>query len=343
MTGKYTCSISEINGPVKTVKLGHMTKSKRILTGPSISIKEENLLNQKQEAPTASLHSERQLESFGSKGLSSENSKNLSEMSLILTPMQVKLKRDKFTKSAKKLASMKSRFGSVKQTEQILNRSNQEKEERNVENKTGFERMLSRLSRESGKRKESANLTQKTDLSGSNESFTKMFKELKISLGSDEEENRGKMTRSPGQMPRMEIYSQKSDLESQSEKKCFLDEAFDADANRGPFPSFLNGAKWHSKNQGNSSHLANKWAKGNEWSQNTQKSRSKEEMWRSAESAEFNEMSGDLKGGFDLMRIIDNPGLYSKTRRSHAFRDHLGLQSSNAMVRKKKEELIRRR
>lgn len=333
VTGKYSCSISEINGPIKTIKPSGLSQSKRALMGPSISIKEENLLAERQDVPTASLHSEHRLDSQGSKGISSENSKNLSEMSLILTPMQVKLKRDKFTKSAKKLASMKSRFGSMKHAEHVLAQSSHEQLEKRVENKTAFERMMSRLSRESGKRKESANLTQKTDLSGSSESFTKMFKELKISLDSTEKcKSRKEDSIRAEPTLETEIYSQKSNSDDTSENKCFLDEVFEKEPKQGPFPSFLHKPQWRAKNSQNAEQVTAHWGNRNDWSQATHKSISKDNLWRSAESAEINELSSDLKGGFDLMRIIDKPGLYSNTRRSHAFRDQLGLQGSNGMV-----------
>lgn len=294
VTGKYSCSISELNGPLKTLRPGARG-------------------GWDEQSPSKQGGGQSRGRSVGSRAPESENSKqskNLSEMSLILTPLQVKLKREGFSQSARNLASLKSRFGSTKQTEPPPTKGPAPP---CSQLRTALERMATR---DSGKRKQSGNLTQRTDLSGSGGSFAKMFRELKISP--DSEENWGR-----AQKRSAEPFSQKSGSPSLGEQKCFLDERLE-DSERAPFRSFLNRGGRPSRDA--EPQRESKGAARQD-SQATRKRLSKEALWRSAGSSELNEQSSELKGGFHLRRIIENPGLFPQSRRSAAFRETLEAQA----------------
>jgi hypothetical protein len=328
VTGKYTCSISDLNGPVKKVKNKQKMVSNNKISIQNISIKEENCKINR--IYKKSLNSDKNAQSFGSKGMSSDNSRNLSEMSLILTPMQVKMKQEKFSKSVNQLASIKSRFGSLKQTN-MINNSILDEDAGEIK-KTGFNRLMTGYSKNS---KDIDNLTQKTDLSESAESFSKMFQGLKISLES--EENLSVNMFEQNERKKSEIYSQKFQSGSHENLNCFLDLDV-SDDNKYLNTPFMNKEDSLSKRERSSTQNQYKF-----WNLNKKSSKSgeginmKNEIWTSAESGDINEM----KGGFDLMKIIDNPVLYSSTTNNNPF-ENSTYQTSNLLVTLVKKKLIQR-
>jgi hypothetical protein len=235
-------------------------------------------------------------------------------MSLILTPMQVKLKQEKFSKSVNQIASMKSRFGSLKHTNKSII-----DDEINQTKKTGLNRLMTRYSKES---KENDNLTQKTDLSDSAGSFSKMFQGLKISLESNENLSSGISKKN--EKKKSCIYSQKFKSGSNENQNCFLDLEISED-NQFLCTPFMN-EKEKTYKQENTKDQLQYWKLNKKYSKSGDKNSKNRHMWASAESTEINE----IQGGFDLMKIIDNPMLYSSSQ-NNPF-ENSTYQTSNLLV-----------
>ena len=207
-TGKYICSITEI----KTLKKNNESQQ-------NIKIKNVSKRNSNSKMLQPSPISDHT--SFSSKNPDSENSKNLSEMSLILTPMQVKLKQEKFSKSTQKIGSIRSKFGSFRQTGR-LESCDDEIIQKHNNPKTGFHKMKTKFSGDSNDKQEC--LTERTDLSKSENMF-EMFQTLSIRSGEDQ--NQVRESFKGGNSP-LKIYSQESQSARGSEtfenkQKCFLD------------------------------------------------------------------------------------------------------------------------
>lgn len=301
------CSITDTEGPVKTQKpkkQGECPKNHASIQ--NMSIKEENLaLNAK---PTSMVSGVR-ANSHASKAISSDNSRKLSEMSLILTPNQVKKKQEKFTQSLKQIGSLKSKFGSFRQTRNVSEKSIEGHAKEYSKQKTGFYRDDARFS--DPKKDDVDALTQKTNLSESDESMFKMFRNLNLSADSEGKE--------------LDLYSGKSGENEGSGLGCFLDEA-QTQMLKTPMAKNVHLLKGNSKSSRNSGveggHVLTKFKQG---------SGRFKIGWKGTESEEGLEKSADVSGGFDLMNLMERP-LLNSDKFPKKFNDNLRFGTSQTLV-----------
>lgn len=315
ITGKYICSITEIKDSKKNSNKTSKNQLKPSVTIKNIS-KEKLILTNVQSLKKNSISDN--ASSYGSKNLGSENSKNLSEMSLILTPMQVKLKQEKFSKSSKQIKSIRSKFGSFRQTEKRLDSSNYD---RNNNHKTGFHKMNTRFSNAS----KDECLTEKTDLSKSDHSMFEMFQDLNIQ--SEENQNKKHTIFKEGNSPRLYSDDSQSIIASENSKnnqKCFLDMVNDNNDFATPFVKSKNEIK---KNESESPGWKIKMQKTFE----DENYKIKSEL-TSSELQNSIELSCDQSGGFDLMKMIDNTLLYSDNMKKKSNEKFPNFNTSYGLV-----------
>jgi hypothetical protein len=303
VTGKYMCSITDTSGPIKKMKQNQVSPKNQ----PSIqnlTIKEDHVVSNSPNPVTASLGLDTQGHSQMSKGVSSDNSRNPSEMSLILTPYQVKKKQEKFTQSLKQIKSMKSKFGTIKQAHNSSQNSidnNKPNEENWTEhNDSGFKQ----------KENEFDQYTRKTDLSGSDESMFKMFNNLNLSDDSDSEEKELADHMAIG----LRGFSGDSKENFDAKEECFLD----LDVNKkGSYCDMLKTPmlKDTRNGQGTNGNTKSSWNsgidKGRILTKFRQGSGGFKIGWTSHESEDAHEKSIEVLGGFKLMNLMENPLLKS--------------------------------